>query len=321
MTHPLRATATFLLVFLTAPDTALTSAPANPSQDPSATFAFTSETGTLFECSLDGAGFSDCTSPVSSSGLTEGPHTFQVRARDAEGNVDDSPASFSWTIDLTALETSITSAPANPSKQTSATFSFTANKEGASFECALDGSDFDVCTSPVTYEDVAEGPHVFRVRASDSAGHVDDTPASHSWEVVLPHLDTTLIAAPTARSRSVEASFTFSGTAGATFECSLDGAAFVACTSPATYANLAEGQHTFQVRARDADGDVDATPATHVWTIDTTPDTPEEPDAPGGGCGCGAGPGEASWLLAALGVLAGMASHRRGRFHRNIGRQ
>jgi MYXO-CTERM domain-containing protein len=294
---------------LTAPDTTLTSTPADLSNETSATFTFTSpEQGATFECSLDGASYTACTVPAFFETLAAGPHVFLVRARDAAGNVDDSPASFSWTIDLTPLETSITSTPENPSRQRRATFTFTANKDGASFECALDDSDFDVCTSPVTYEDLASGPHVFRVRAFDPAGNVEDSPASHSWEVVLPNVDTTLTAAPPEQSTSTEASFTFSGTEGTTFECSLDETVFVACTSPVTYTELDEGEHTFQVRARDGDGNVDATPAYYAWTIDTTP---EEPDAPSEGCGCAAGPGDASWLLAGLGVLAGVASRRR----------
>jgi MYXO-CTERM domain-containing protein len=302
---------------LTAPDTALTATPADPSNETDALFTFSSDdAGATFECSLDGAAFSACSLPAFFDNLAAGAHTFHVRARDAAGNVDASPSGFSWTIDVAELETTLTSAPSSPSNQSSATFSFTANKEGASFECALDGSDFDPCTSPVTYEGLAAGSHTFRVRALDAAGNVDDAPASHSWEVVLPVLDTTLTATPPARSSSTDASFSFTGTEGATFECSLDEVDFSDCTSPVSHTGLAEGQHTFQVRARDA-ANVDPTPATHAWTIDTTPDTPEQPDAPTGGCGCAAGPGDASWLLGTLSVLAGVASRRRRPWYRH----
>jgi hypothetical protein len=58
-----------------------------------------------------------------------------------------------------------------------------------------------------------------------------------------------------------------------TFECSLDGSAFAACASPQSYNNLASGSHTFQVRARDASGNVDATPATYTWAVDNSPPT------------------------------------------------
>ena len=72
----------------------------------SATFSFTStEPGGAFECQLDGAAFAACTSPATYTGLGEGVHAFAVRARDAAGNVDATPASGSWTVDSAAPNT------------------------------------------------------------------------------------------------------------------------------------------------------------------------------------------------------------------------
>ncbi len=65
--------------------------------------------------------------------------------------------------------------------------------------------------------------------------------------------------------------FTFdSNYAGATFDCSLDGAAATACTSPATYQELTDGAHTFEVHATQ-NGIRDATGASHSWRIDIVP--------------------------------------------------
>ena len=61
-----------------------------------------------------------------------------------------------------------------------ATFSFGAD-EAATFSCSLDGSAFTSCTSAVTYADLDPGKHTFRVRATDTAGNVDPTPASVTW--------------------------------------------------------------------------------------------------------------------------------------------
>ncbi|KRA31007.1 MULTISPECIES: RCC1 domain-containing protein [unclassified Nocardioides] len=62
-------------------------------------------------------------------------------------------------------------------------------------------------------------------------------------------------------------SFSFASTeAGSTFECQIDSGAFEPCTSPVT-TRLRFGNHTFAVRARDASGNVDLTPATRQVVV------------------------------------------------------
>jgi hypothetical protein len=51
----------------------------------------------------------------------------------------------------------------------------------------------------------------------------------------------------------------------ASFVCSLDGAAYAPCSSPASYMGLSPGWHSFSVRAIDTSGNVDPTPATSHW--------------------------------------------------------
>ena len=80
--------------------------------------------------------------------------------------------------------------------------------------------------------------------------------------------ETTLLSSPSTPTEETGAEFTFaSSDAAATFECSLDGAAFTACSSPLALAGLAIGPHVFAVRAVDAGGQADATPAAHSWEI------------------------------------------------------
>ena len=53
---------------------------------------------TGFECALDTAPFTACTSPTGYSGLAVGTHTFRVRAKKTSGGVDPSPASLTWSV-------------------------------------------------------------------------------------------------------------------------------------------------------------------------------------------------------------------------------
>jgi Putative metal-binding motif len=63
-----------------------------------ARFAFSSEPGARFQCSLDGGPFAGCPNPDVLAGLPVGARSFRVRTLDAAGNVDPSPASRSWRI-------------------------------------------------------------------------------------------------------------------------------------------------------------------------------------------------------------------------------
>jgi hypothetical protein len=84
---------------ITPPDTTLDSHPTDPSNSADATFTFSStETPATFECQLDDGGFTACSSPETYTGLTDGSHTFEVRSIDEAGNVDPTPASFTWTV-------------------------------------------------------------------------------------------------------------------------------------------------------------------------------------------------------------------------------
>jgi hypothetical protein len=58
---------------------------------------------------------------------------------------------------------------------------------------------------------------------------------------------------------------TLSGSDANTYQCSVDSGAFAPCTSPAKMSGLSVGQHSLAVKAVDADGKVDATPATTTF--------------------------------------------------------
>jgi hypothetical protein len=91
-------------------------------------------------------------------------------------------------------------------------------------------------------------------------------PAPPPSDTIPP--ETTITSGPSGTVRSASATFAFlSSEAGSRFECRLDSGAFVACTSPAAYAGLGAGNHTFAVRAIDAARNADPTPATRSWRV------------------------------------------------------
>jgi acetolactate synthase regulatory subunit len=272
-----------------APQTMITQAPAAVINTISTSVSFaSSEAGSTFECRLDGASFAPCVSPVQLTGLSEGAHTFEVRATDAAGNTDASPASVSFTVDLTAPQTTITQAPAAVINTTSTAVSFTASEAGSTFECRLDdAAAFAPCAPPVELIGLSDGAHTFRVRATDPAGNTDPTPAEVIFTVDTSVQDTTppeteITGAPASLINTNSTTVSFTGNeAGSTFECRLGAAAFTACASPHELTNLGDGAHTFQVRATDPAGNTDPTPAQAAFTVDLpSPDPPADPVLP-----------------------------------------
>jgi hypothetical protein len=252
------------------PAPTINSSPPDPSGSTSASLSFsdTDASATLL-CRLDGASFATCTSPVSYTGLADGSHTFQVKARDVVGN-ESAVTSYTWRVDTTPpAAPSINPRPPDPSNAPNATFGF-ASEAGATFSCKLDGAAFTDCESPVGYINLAEGLHTFAVKAIDAVGNVGPA-TSYSWTVDLtPPATPSIDSFPPNPTNSSNATFTFSGEAGAGFSCRLDQGAFAACTSPATYSGLADGTHSFGVKARDAAGNESA-PATYSWLISAPP--------------------------------------------------
>jgi hypothetical protein len=164
------------------PQTSIDSSPASAAASTSAAFTFSSDQAGTFECSLDSAAFAACTSPRSYTNLAQGSHTFQVRATNTSNVTDSTPASFTWTVDTVAPQTSISNHPATATSDTDASFTFDAN-ETATFECKLDASAFSSCTSPMSYSGLGGGSHTFAVRAVDAAGNSDASPATYSWTI------------------------------------------------------------------------------------------------------------------------------------------
>jgi hypothetical protein len=232
--------------------------------------------GDMLGDSSGGQGWQQLTGPLLAPAGTQSVQFFLGGAAQCEDfcvmdvAFDDLDVEDTLASDTTPPETTITSGPSGTTNTNSATFEFEAD-EPATFKCGLDSAPLQVCSSPVSYSDLSDGPHTFRVRATDSTGNVDPTPAERTWTVETTPPQTTITSGRSGTTREMWAQFAFIASEPSTFECSLDDAQFAACYSPTGYDGLGEGAHTFRVRAVDGSGNPDPTPAEQSWTVDRTP--------------------------------------------------
>ncbi len=206
---------------------------------------------------------------------------FSATATTAAENISGCSEPIAYVEDSSAPTTTLDTHPAALASSGEATFAFSGSDPGgsglASYECRRDAGSWAPCTSPKTYTSLPDGAHSFEVRAIDKAGNADQTPASFAWSVDTTAPTTQIDTHPLAISSSADASFAFSaddgsGSGVASFQCRRDSAEVAdwePCSSPKAYKALAEGAHTFEVRAIDAAGNADATPASYSWGIDT----------------------------------------------------
>ena len=271
-TDPSPATRGFTLDTV-APNLSIDSGPSGPTTNPSPSFGFTAEGGSTVSCSIDtgtpsfgacsGAGTHSPAAP-----LADDAYTFRVRATDAAGNQTTQTQAFS--VDTQPPNTTVDSGPSGLTNNASPSFGFSSSEGGSTFECKLDSGSFEACSSPKAYSGLGEGAHSFEVRATDPVGNTDASPATRNFTVDTQVPDTTIDSGPSGLTNSASPSFGFSSADGtASFECKLDSGSFEACSSPKAYAGLGEGAHSFEVRAKDPAGNVDASPATRNFTVDT----------------------------------------------------
>ena len=135
----------------------------------------------------------------------------------------------------------------------SATFSFTANEEGVSFDCRLTSNgvvgDWEDCdTGTVTYPDLVPGAYTFAVTGTDAA----DNAATYVKAFVIDP-DTALLGGPGELDfvLGTEATFLLSSTAeGATYDVAVNGESRAACpTDECVVGGLRTGLNTIEFAA------------------------------------------------------------------------
>jgi Ca2+-binding RTX toxin-like protein len=241
------------------------------------------ELETNFECRFDKALFVACNEDefFPETPLADGAHTFNVRAVDLAGNIDATPATGSFTVDATAPTAQTTAGPEGPTTNSSPTFNF--NAAGGTVTCAIENEDAEAssfasgpCSSTTSYTPssvLADGSYAFVVRAVDAAANETTSVRSFRVDTTVPQ--TMVTGAPSATTDEPKPSFAFTASeSGTTFSCRFDAAAFAPCSGPgntqAPSTALVDGSHSFEVRALDAAGNLDATPAKQTFIVKTT---------------------------------------------------
>jgi hypothetical protein len=162
----------------------------------------------------------------------------------------------------------------------SATFTFTADDVGTTFECQLekDGAVLEawtMCMSPKTYTDLEPGSYDFSVQGIRGE-LISDTPASRSWVVSAPdpgdNTPPVMLTLDPVGTLGSSAKFMFTADdPDATFECMLTkndrAGAWEACTSPWTYSALKPATYTVSVRATDLAENVSDPYVSDPWTV------------------------------------------------------
>ena len=280
------------------PDTSITVGPADGATlcASTATFTFTgtdnyTQAANLrYQYRVDGGVWSplQAATNVTLTSLSDGSHTFEVAAVDEAGNVDATPALVHFTVDTAAPV--VSALAANVQSLTSAAVTWTTDKPATSqVEFRVQGTtpwtSTAIDSTLVTAHSTALSGltvntlYEYRVHSTDACGHetvsaiqtlstgIDSTPPT-----------TSLTSGPAngAVSCAATVTFTYTGTdnvtpaSGLRYETSLDGSAFSSPSTNATltFSNVADGPHTFIVKAVDQSGNVDLTGVTIHFTVD-----------------------------------------------------
>ncbi len=83
-----------------------------------------------------------------------------------------------------APQTTLQRKPAKRTADRTPTFRFRSNEAKSSFQCKLDAKSFKACRSPFTTKALTLGSHTFKVRARDTSGKLDPSPASYAFKVI-----------------------------------------------------------------------------------------------------------------------------------------
>ncbi len=165
---------------------------------------------------------------------------------------------------------SITERPPTLGRERRPSIGFVANRP-VTFSCSIDGGGLQPCNSPfLPAAPLADGIHGFAVQGVDAAGRTGIS-ETVSFRIDTKRPNTFFKQKPrkTLRTqrRRAKAVFRFgSNEPGVSFVCKIDGGFWRFC-KPRLVRRLRVGKHVVRVKARDAAGNVDRTPAVYRFEV------------------------------------------------------
>jgi hypothetical protein len=256
----------------------------NVTSDTTPSFDGTAEAGSIVELLANGVSLG--TTSAASGGiltltpvnaLDDGTHSITAKATDRAGNPSPASKTLSVIIDTQASQTGITSGPEGLIGSSSAEFTFSYSEQNSSFECKLDGGNYESCRSPKAYQGLGDGLHTFSVQAVDLAGNVDQSPAERSFTIDTVKPNAPTIRSPQSGGFDTDGNITVSGNAEADAKVELfEGDAFwgtATADARGTWSieltGVAEGVHTYVAKATDAANNTSAPSADLMVNVDT----------------------------------------------------
>jgi CSLREA domain-containing protein len=268
--------------------TIIATTPSSPSNDDTPAVTGTAESGSTVRL-YSGA---DCSGTVLATGTAsqfagsglvpssalahDALTTFRVTATDAASNTSNCSSGFGYRQDSTPPALLIDSVPPSFTNDATPSLAFHgSDANGVSFGCdfsgASSGSD-DPCSSPYDFGgSLPDGSYTAHVTAVDDAGNqTQSSEIDFTVDTIAPN--TVIDSAPSGTTGDNTPTLTFhtDDANGAAFACTVDSASAAPCTSPATFGALADGPHTISLLATDPAGNVEASPQTASFTVDTS---------------------------------------------------
>jgi hypothetical protein len=265
----------------TAPTLEITNGPADTSTitTTETTFEFTATDATTVECKLDAGAFSACVSPMTLSTLSEGTHTFTVKASDVALNSVEVSRTFNVdTLPPTLAEVTPVPSPSNAtpsytfSSSEAGSITYSGNCNSATTAAVsgnntivfdtLSGGEHNNCTITVTdgftHESTPLPVNIFTVDA--------DAPI-----ITLEILPGNVINSASLATAVINYSVTGAGDALCAFDSETPAVCAASPTSPISLSAMAEGTHSFNISATDEVGNT--TTQTISFSIDFTAPT------------------------------------------------